>query len=208
MLFFTKGKPTEKIWFYQLDPGRSLGKTNPLNDDDLKEFVQFQAGFKKSERSWFLDLEKVYSETAELRTIWSRSDTRKSLLTGLAELGYGDEQLKEIAKITNTEQSDLFDVLIYIAYGTKPPTRQERVIKYKDLIFSKYTGKQQEFLDFVLNQYIQEGVGELDRQKLPRLLSLKYHTTNDAIAILGNIQTIGEIFISFQPYLYADRVVN
>ena len=66
VLFFTKGKPTEKIWFYQLDPGRSLGKTNPLNDDDLKEFVQFQAGFKESERSWFLDLAKVDIESFDL----------------------------------------------------------------------------------------------------------------------------------------------
>ncbi len=55
---------------------------------------------------------------------------------------------------------------------------------------------------------IQEGVGELDRQKLPQLLSLKYHTTNDAIAILGNIQTINEIFTNFQPHLYSDKVVS
>ena len=66
VLFFTKGKPTEKIWFYQLDPGRSLGKTNPLNDDDLKEFVEFQAEFKESERSWFLDLDKVDLESFDL----------------------------------------------------------------------------------------------------------------------------------------------
>jgi type I restriction enzyme, R subunit len=156
----------------------------------------------------FGDLPELFRDEAELRTIWSRPDTRKSLLTGLAEKGYGDEQLKEIAKITNTQQSDLFDLLTYIAYATKPLTRRERVIKHKDLIFSKYTGKQQEFLDFVLNQYIQEGVGELDRQKLPQLLSLKYHTTNDAIAILGNIQTINEIFTNFQPHLYSDKVVS
>lgn len=59
VLFFTKGSPTQKIWFYQLEPGRSLGKTNALNDDDLKEFIEFQSTFKLSERSWFLDLEEV-----------------------------------------------------------------------------------------------------------------------------------------------------
>ncbi|ACB00848.1 MULTISPECIES: N-6 DNA methylase [Cyanophyceae] len=59
VLFFEKGTPTEKIWFYQLDPGRSLGKTNPLNDDDLKEFVEFQSTFRESERSWFLALKDV-----------------------------------------------------------------------------------------------------------------------------------------------------
>ncbi|ANV92037.1 class I SAM-dependent DNA methyltransferase [Picosynechococcus sp. PCC 8807] len=66
VLFFEKGTPTEKIWFYQLDPGRSLGKTNPLNDDDLKEFVEFQSTFKESERSWFLDLKDVDLETFDL----------------------------------------------------------------------------------------------------------------------------------------------
>ena len=155
----------------------------------------------------FGDLPELFKDEAELRTLWSRPDTRRSLLTGLAELGYGDEQLKAIAKITNAEQSDIFDVLTYIAYAAKPLTRQERVIQHKDLIFSKYTGKQQEFLDFVLDRYIQDGVGELDPQKLPQLLSLKYHTTNDAIAILGSVRAIDAIFTNFQPYLYSDKIV-
>ena len=103
----------------------------------------------------FGDIPELFKDEAELRILWSCPDTRKSLLTGMAEKGYGNEQLKAIAKIINAEQSDIFDVLTYIAYATKPLTRQERVIKHKDLIFSKYTGKQQEFLDFVLNQYIQ-----------------------------------------------------
>ena len=47
VLFFEKGAPTRKIWFYQLDPGRNLGKTNPLNDDDLKEFVALQKTFRR-----------------------------------------------------------------------------------------------------------------------------------------------------------------
>jgi type I restriction enzyme M protein len=56
VLFFEKGAPTRKIWYYQLDPGRNLGKTNPLNDDDLKEFVELQATFAESERSWTVDV--------------------------------------------------------------------------------------------------------------------------------------------------------
>lgn len=52
VLFFTKGEPTQKVWYYQLDPGRSLGKTNPLNDNDLSEFVLLQKGFKDSDNSW------------------------------------------------------------------------------------------------------------------------------------------------------------
>ncbi len=52
VLFFEKGAPTRQIWYYQLEPGRSLGKTNPLNDDDLAEFVELQKRFADSPRSW------------------------------------------------------------------------------------------------------------------------------------------------------------
>jgi type I restriction enzyme M protein len=52
VLFFEKGAPTRKVCFYQLDPGRNLGKTNPLNDDDLAEFVKLQKNFSDSDKSW------------------------------------------------------------------------------------------------------------------------------------------------------------
>jgi len=66
VLFFEKGTPTEKVWYYKLDPGRNMGKTNPLNDDDLKEFVALQATFAETEQSWFLDLEDIDPETFDL----------------------------------------------------------------------------------------------------------------------------------------------
>ena len=66
VLFFKKGAPTRKIWYYHLDPGRSLGKTNPLNDDDLKEFVKLQAKFKDSERSWTVNMADVDQKTFDL----------------------------------------------------------------------------------------------------------------------------------------------
>ena len=66
VLFFEKGAPTRKIWFYKLDPGRNLGKTNPLNDDDLKDFVALQANFKDSENSWTVDAKKIDKTTYDL----------------------------------------------------------------------------------------------------------------------------------------------
>jgi type I restriction enzyme, R subunit len=76
------------------------------------------------------------------------------------------------------------------------------VTRHKSLIFSQYTGNQQEFLDFVLAQYIKEGIGDLDQAKLPHLLTLKYHAVNDAIAELGNVTEIRAVFIGFQEHLY------
>ncbi|MBC5793900.1 hypothetical protein H5968_01730 [Sphaerospermopsis sp. LEGE 00249] len=57
---------TKKIWYYQLDPGRSLGKTNPLNDDDLREFVELQATFAVSEKSWLVDVADIDQESFDL----------------------------------------------------------------------------------------------------------------------------------------------
>ena len=66
VLFFTKGEPTQKTWFYQLDPGRSLGKTNPLNDKDLKEFIELQKGFEDSTKSWSLAITDIDETTWDL----------------------------------------------------------------------------------------------------------------------------------------------
>jgi type I restriction enzyme M protein len=66
VLFFEKGAATRKTWFYKLDPGRNFGKTNPLNDDDLKEFVALQAKFKESENSWAVDTKSIDKTTYDL----------------------------------------------------------------------------------------------------------------------------------------------
>ncbi len=66
VLFFEKGAPTRKTWYYHLDPGRSLGKTNPLNDDDLAEFVKLQKKFADSDKSWTIKSSDIDQETHDL----------------------------------------------------------------------------------------------------------------------------------------------
>ncbi len=66
VLFFTKGAPTRRIWFYQLDPGRNLGKTNPLNDADLADFVALQKTFADGPKSWSVDAASIDPDTADL----------------------------------------------------------------------------------------------------------------------------------------------
>ena len=66
VLFFTKGEPTQNIWYYQLDPGRSLGKTNPLNDNDLEEFVSLQKDRKDSDKSWSVNVSDIDQTTWDL----------------------------------------------------------------------------------------------------------------------------------------------
>ena len=66
VLFFDKGRPTRDIWYYQLDPGRSLGKTNPLNDNDLAEFVSLQATKADTEKSWAVSVDDIDEDTYDL----------------------------------------------------------------------------------------------------------------------------------------------
>ena len=66
VLFFEKGKATKDIWYYQLDPGRTLGKTNPLNDDDMAECVSLQSSRAETAKSWLLSIDSVDEETFDL----------------------------------------------------------------------------------------------------------------------------------------------
>ena len=66
VLFFEKGSKTRKVWFYQLDPGRNLGKTNPLNDADLADFVKLQKTHAESLKSWSVDVRTIDSASLDL----------------------------------------------------------------------------------------------------------------------------------------------
>lgn len=150
----------------------------------------------------FGELPVLFKDEDELRKIWGQPDTRKALLETLSEKGFGGEQLKAIGKMVDAEKSDLFDVLAYIAFNLTPITRRERADERKNVIFLQYDYKLQIFLDFVLAQYVQEGVGELDQDKLPHLLELKYKSVSDAAGLLGGVTQIRDAFVGFQKLLY------
>jgi type I restriction enzyme M protein len=66
VLFFEKGEPTLSIWYYRLEPGRTMGKTNPLNDADMADFVAKQAGFTDGPNSWSIAADGLDSATCDL----------------------------------------------------------------------------------------------------------------------------------------------
>jgi type I restriction enzyme M protein len=66
VLFFDKGAPTRKVWYYSLDPGRNMGKTNPLNDADMVEFIELQKSFADSAKSWSVDVSGIDTTTYDL----------------------------------------------------------------------------------------------------------------------------------------------
>jgi type I restriction enzyme, R subunit len=105
-------------------------------------------------------------------------------------------------RIIDAERSDLFDVLAHVAYALPTITREERAGLARREIPVHFGEKQQQFLDFVLAQYVQVGVQELAREKLTPLLQLHYHGIPEAMAELGRPESIVEVFVGFQKYLY------
>ncbi len=148
-------------------------------------------------------LPEFVKDEAELRELWSSPETRRKLLQGLEEKGFGAAQLAEMQTIINAANSDLFDVLAHVAYALQPIPREERAAHARLYIHSKCTSKQQLFLNFVLQHYVTLGVQELALEKLTPLLQLRYQNSiADAVADLGRPEEIGQLFAGFQRYLY------
>lgn len=151
----------------------------------------------------FDDLPHFFKDEDQLREIWSEPSTREKLLADLAEAGYDDEKLDSMKAVVDAQDSDVYDVLAYIAYATEIHTRRQRVDLAKPVINSKFTNyKQQQFIEFVLNKYIEAGVSQLSPSTMGSLLQLKYNTISDAAAEIGPPAFIRETFIGFQKHLY------
>lgn len=148
-------------------------------------------------------LPELFSNEEELLKIWSLPDTRKRLLTELSDRGYSQSNLEDLKRVVHADDSDLFDVLKYIAYHKDAVPRLQRAEKAK-VHLNSYNQEQQEFLNFVLDQYVKSGVNELDDQKLPDLLTLKYNAIADAKTVLGDLKSVRNMFIDFQEYLYGE----
>ena len=152
--------------------------------------------------SLFGKLPELFKDEDELRQIWSEPETRAALIAGLAERGFDGEQLSQVRKMIDADESDLFDVLNYIAHTRHPLKREERARAHRADILSGRDAKSQAFLDFVLAQYVAQGEEELGMDKLPDLLDLKYGSPTDAVRELGSVNEIRNTFRGFQRLLY------
>jgi type I restriction enzyme R subunit len=155
----------------------------------------------------FGKLPDFFQSETELRALWSAPETRAKLLQGLADQNFGHDKLVAMQQLIDAEKSDLFDVLAYVAYALPPITRTVRANHARIYINSSFNAKQQAFLDFVLQHYVEEGVEELEPSKLNPLLRLKYHDSiTDAVADLGGKpEEISKVFTGFQKYLYSEK---
>lgn len=155
----------------------------------------------------FGELPKLFKDEEELRKLWSNPLTRRTLLEKLDDAGFPKSDLLILQKLVDMEKSDLYDVLEYVFNGDYiAMTREARAKAAEATIFALLNEQQKEFISFVLSKYIETGVDELDQEKLPILLTNKYHSLEDAKEILGDAANISRLFIEFQEHLYKQIV--
>ena len=198
-------KPTKKIKI-KLKDGKereiqSMSSTMFFVDGNVVGVEEF---FKKVFDT--LQLPELFDSEDKLKELWANPITRRELLERLENEGCSKVDLLKLQEMIDAEDSDLFDVLEYISYARSPISRKERVSNAEDNIYAFLNAEQKEFIEFVLNNYIKDGVDELDDSKLGKLITLKYRSNTDARRVLGNLDEIRDVFIDFQKYLYLDNV--
>jgi len=105
--------------------------------------------------------------------------------------------------LIDAQDSDVYDVLAHVAYAAQTYTREQRVTSAKPAIHQHFADyKQQEFIQFILSKYVEDGVHELAQSKMRSLIELKYNTISDAASELGSPAVIRETFMGFQKHLY------
>ena len=132
-----------------------------------------------------LEMPELFKNEDELRAIWAVPSTRRELLKQLEAAGFAVDELESIQELIDAQNSDLFDVLEFVKYALKPVTRSKRASVSRSIMESGIESKQLEFIDFLVTQYIESGVGELEESKLETLLEIKYSDVFNAVQILG-----------------------
>ena len=139
----------------------------------------------------------------DLRKRWSQPDTRRQLLDVLERSGFQEDKLELMRRFLQMEKCDMLDVLAYLAYNTTPLERERRAEILREDMKKKVTKQQEEFANFILEMYVRNGFKELDMDKLPTLIDMKYHSTTDALTKL-QMTPIGlrDFFLTMQKDLY------
>ena len=151
-----------------------------------------------------LEMPDLFKNEDELRTIWSVPSTRAQLLKQLEDAGFPTSELVSIQELIDAQNSDLFDVLEFVKYALKPVTRKTRATVSRSIMETAIEAKQLEFVDFLVSQYIESGVGELEEGKLETLLEIKYADVFQGIKAVGDgeVSKVRNLFLTFQKNLY------
>ena len=143
-----------------------------------------------------------------LRKLWSNPATRKRLLEELSQRGFDKDKLRSMQKLINAENSDIYDVLRYVAFAKEALSREYRAEHVNAKFFSELNEDEDGFVRFVLEKYEKTGVDELSEENLDKLLQIKYGSSHDAVKKLNSVDNIRNRFLELQEELYEVEQAN
>lgn len=152
-------------------------------------------------KAMFGQMPEFFTSVEDLQEKWSTPKTRDALLRKMDEAGYGKDVLKQVRTLIDAENSDLLDVLEYISFNIEPIERTVRVKKV-ERYRATLNDKERDFVNFIINLYIKEGVEELSADKLPAIVAMKYGSISDGMKVLGGVDVAKKAFLNFQRNLY------
>lgn len=144
-----------------------------------------------------------FKGSADLHHQWEHPDTRQALLSLLEREGFAEDKLRMVQRVIGREDCDLLDVLDFLAYATTPIDRVCRVELVRKEYYMHQSQASQQFLDFLMEQYVRNGESEFTMENLPSFLQMKYGTATDAVKQLNmNPAQIRGQYLEFQKQLY------
>ena len=161
---------------------------------EVKEFIRRLINAVKS----------AEDNSVAFRDRWSTADSRADFLDAMSAKGFDEGRLRDVLKMLNRQEYDVFDVLMDLAYNVEPVTRAMRAERVKEVL-AEYPPKLRDFAEDILKNYVNDGVWTLTRKALSDLILLKYHSMGEALRVLGmeNAKALGTFFANLQQGIYA-----
>ncbi|PVH30321.1 EcoAI/FtnUII family type I restriction enzme subunit R [Pararhodobacter oceanensis] len=150
----------------------------------------------------FGHLSNLVADEEQLRDLWSNPDNRERFLSQLLDRGFDQSRLRDIRRLIDATDSDIYDVLAYVLFATSPQTRTARADRTRSTALNSVDAPMRDFLLGVLKSYEEHGSPELATGKLKDYLTARYGTTADAKARLGDIANIRTAYFDIQGELY------
>jgi type I restriction enzyme R subunit len=147
-------------------------------------------------------LPMFYRDEAQLRKIWSNPETRDELLAHLATIGIGEDQLADLARMFEAENSDIFDILAHLSYGTEIRYRTERRDIASGILDEYESLDARAFIEFLFTLYVRNGILEFRKDGLSKKIELFGRTPRDLAAVFGGNGAVKEAYYRVQEGLY------
>ncbi|MFO0764116.1 MAG: DEAD/DEAH box helicase family protein [Candidatus Gracilibacteria bacterium] len=196
-------KPRTETLVVRLDSDREIKVI-----DIETRYIDPETGKLLSSRDFLhklaLKLPSLYSDESELRKIWADPDTRTALLSHLSSFGIGDDQIEDLTRMFEAEDSDIFDILAHLSFGSPIHYREERRSFAEGVITPYESLTAQNFIDFLLSLYVRNGIRDFGPSDLSAKIKLfAQGTTTDLAKAFGGNKALREAYYRVQESLYS-----